>query len=70
MIQFNEAQNYLHLKSNVNKVTSLKGCMRTCHSDDLGFLYQQIIGSIATTSQQFKSPELLDEKEQIAKTAQ
>ena len=40
-----------YLKSNIDKVTTFEGSVCAGHGDDLGFLHQQVVGSVRSAAQ-------------------
>lgn len=48
-----------HLKSQLHQVVTFKGSVCARHSDDFGFLHQEILGTVEAAPQQLKGPELL-----------
>ena len=48
-----------YLKSDIDQVATFEGSVRAGHGDDLGFLHQQVVGSVRSAAQQLKCTELL-----------
>lgn len=48
-----------HLKCQLHQVVTFKGSVCARHSDDLGFLHKEILGTVEAAPQQLKGPELL-----------
>lgn len=48
-----------YLEGQLHQVVALERSVRAGHGDDLGFLHQQVLGSIQSAPQQLEGPELL-----------
>lgn len=53
-----------YLEGQLHQVVALERGVRAGHGDDLGFLHQQVLGSIQSAPQQLKGPELLRTSEE------
>lgn len=48
-----------YLEGQLHQVVALERGVRAGHGDDLGFLHQQVLGSVQSAPQQLEGPELL-----------
>lgn len=48
-----------YLEGQLHQVVALERGVRARHGDDLGFLHQQVLGSVQSAPQQLEGPELL-----------
>ncbi len=51
-----------YLEAQLHQVVAFEGGVRAGHGDDLGLFHQQVFGSVQSTAQQLKRPELLQKR--------